>query len=500
MSAVLERQARRIEHRGAVARLRLELEAVKSSDRVLEYVVEGPRGTGKSNGVAYLAWKLCRQYPKARILVIRTARSLLTDTFCKTYEEDICPGHPSIGAINRTHRHEYHFPSNDSRIVLGGLDQPTRYYGSDWDVIIAEEAVQFAWKDIEPFLGSLRNGKLPFHAIIYPTNPDAPGSWVNRRANDGLAKRMVCYHKDNPSLWDMQTKDWTPKGRQFMQTLKRYTGVQYDRHVLGLWRGIEGAVWENYDQNIHIIDAPRRADGTPEWKELGLKDFFGAMDWGFTAPGSLSIYGRDNDKRLVRVAQIYQTKRQLEWWAERVVELDMEFGLTRIVCDPSRPDAIALVNDHLAKKNLPMLCDPADNKKASSTTGDLAGLDLVRWGFEKDEAGIPRIRFVRDALRYGTDPELVAEQKPLCTEDEIPSYAFARDPHGELIHDRTDPDAADHGCDDLRYACAENWKRSAPKPDPMPKFDKGSMGSIMRHADEFKPQRRHRPLHRMGIV
>ena len=100
MSAVLERTARRIEHRGAVARLRLELEAVKSSDRVLEYVVEGPRGTGKSNGVAYLAWKLCRQYPKARILVIRTARSLLTDTFCKTYEEDICPGHPSIGAIS----------------------------------------------------------------------------------------------------------------------------------------------------------------------------------------------------------------------------------------------------------------------------------------------------------------------------------------------------------------------------------------------------------------
>jgi len=426
---------RRIEHRGAAYRMRLELERMGESESVLEYLLEGPRGTGKSHSLAYLLWKLCQTRKGVRILVIRTARSLLTDTFCKTFEEDVCPGHECIGGGNRVNRHEYVFPMTGSRIVLGGLDDQNRYYGSDWDVIVLEEAVQFAWKEVEPFLGALRNNKLGWHALIYATNPDAPGHWLNKRANDGLVKRFECYHVDNPSLWDMES-GWTAKGRQFMGTLARYTGVAHARHVEGKWRGAEGQVWETYDERRHVVER------IPE----GIIEYRGSIDWGFADTGVLCVWGIDADKRTTLVACWYETEKNLEWWAEKLVEANREFGMTRTVADPSRNDAIDLCNDWLVKSGAHRMVFGADNRRASSQRGDLGGLDLVRWGFQTD-----RIAFYAGAMRSAV------EVKPWTLE--IPAYVWLRDARGEVVPDRTDPKCVDHLCDTVRYHMADVWPR-----------------------------------------
>jgi len=429
---------RKIEHRGGVFRLRKDLEAQGPSNSVLEILIAGPRGTGKSNGVAYLLWKLCHTRKNVRILVIRTARSLLTDTFCKTFEEDVCPGHECIGGGNRVNRHEYVFPHTGSRIVLGGLDDQNRYYGSDWDVIVLEEAVQFQWKEVEPFLGALRNAKLGWHALIYATNPDAPGHWLKKRADDGLVKTYECHHVDNPSLWDIENKRWYPKGEQFMGTLARYTGVAHARHVLGLWRGAEGQVWETYDERRAIL-----ATIPPD-----LIEFRGSIDWGFADTGVFGVWGISSDKKATLVACWYMTEKNLEWWAERVVEAYREFGLTRVVADPSRNDAIDLCNDWLVKAGFHRAVFGADNRRASSQRGDLGGLDLVRWGFQTD-----RIAFYKDAVRQSNAEDL---DKPWL---EIPAYVWLRDARGDVVPDRTDPKCVDHFCDMVRYMATDVWPR-----------------------------------------
>lgn len=422
---------RRIEHRGGVFRLRKELEAQGPTDSVLEILVSGPRGTGKSNGVAYLLWKLCHTRQNVRVLVIRTARSLLTDTFCKTFEEDVCPGHECIGGGNRVNRHEYVFPLTGSRIVLGGLDDQNRYYGSDWDVILLEEAVQFQWKEVEPFLGALRNNKLGWHAMIYATNPDAPGHWLKKRADDGLVRTYECHHVDNPSLWDIAARDWTPKGRQFIGTLARYTGVQHARHVLGLWRGAEGQVWDTYDERKAVVAAV-----PPD-----LVEYRGSIDWGFADAGVFGVWGIDEAKNTTLVACWYQTGRNLEWWSERICEAAREYGVSRIVADPSRNDAIDLVNDRLAAAGVGRLVWGADNRRASSQRGDLGGLDLVRWGFEQD-----KIRFWSGAMRGAPDAGLLEEKLPVTPWAEIPEYVWLRDARGDVVPDRTDPKCVDHAC------------------------------------------------------
>jgi len=502
VGVLAEQETKKLAPRGEMLSFLNDLRAYKGERKIIQALIEGPRGSAKSLNFTRFLYLTAAHFAGMRILVVRKTRADLAATWCQTFESEVLPPNVRqevVGDSSATHRTEYRL-SNGSVFYLCGLDRPSKHQGANLDAVLIEEAEEVQWHQVQGFFGAIRQFTpgLPWQLFVCLTNPGPPKHWANQKAIHGLMRRVVTTHKDNPKWWD--GSEWTDEGRAYMASLSRYTGVQHKRHVLGLWAAAEGTVWDNFDELTHVIEAPRRADGTPDWTQLGLKDFIGGMDWGFTAPGSLSIYGRDSDKRLVRVAGIYKTKQQLEWWAERVVELDKEFGLTRIMCDPSRPDAIALVNDHLARKGLPMLCEPADNKKASSAGGDLAGIDLVRWGLEKDQAGIPRIRFIRDALRFGVDPELQAANQPVEGWDEIAGYTFARDAHGELLDDRTDPDAPDHMCDETRYVAAENWKRDKPKVDPAPKFDQGSMGSIYRHADEFKPQRRHRPMWRAGIA
>ncbi len=455
---------RRIEHRGAVYRLRKELESRPQVSDVLEFDVEGPRGTGKSNGVSYTLWKLARKYARSRHLVVRTERTLLTDTFCKTFEEDVCPGDSCLGSEkDRGNRHEYFFPETRSRIVLGGLDKADRYYGADWDTITLEEAVKFPWKKVQPFFGSLRNNAMGFHAMIYSTNPDAPSNWVNQRAKKGLARRMRCYLKDNPSLYDARTRLWLPKGIAFRKTLARYSGVEKLRHVDGEWAGAEGSVWSNYSPDTHTF----KLKNPRNWREeLGIVECRITADWGFRDTGVLIVWGVDNCKRLRALAWRYETKQHLNTWAANCVALCKEFQVTRGKGDPSRPDAIALFNDMLSRAGHPRVFSKANNKRANLPNGDLAGLDLVRWGFDPDDVGIPSVTFYEHGLRHAPDADLVEENKPWWGPDEIQEYVHARDADGEIAGDRTDSACRDDFCDAVRYAVTDNWGRTPVAPEP----------------------------------
>lgn len=484
-----------LQPRGEMQAFLRDLRSYKGERTVLQAVIEGPRGSAKSRNFTTFLFNCARHFAGMQILVVRKTRADLADTWCKTFETEVVPldmRASVIGDAKATNRTEYTLP-NGSAFVLLGLDRPSKHQGANVDVTLMEELEELTWGQVQGFLGALRKftGSIPWQLFVGLTNPGPPKHWANLAAIRGDMRRVVTTHKDNPKWWDEDARAWTPEGKAYMASLSRYTGVQHKRHVLGLWAGAEGTVWENFDDKTHIIDAPTRPDGFPDYSRLGVKDYIASMDWGFTAPGCLSIFGRDSDKRLIRIAEVYRVKQSLEWWADRVVELDEEFGLSRIVCDPSRPDAIALLNDHLRLKGRPMLAEPANNKRASSTGGDLGGIDLVRWGFEKDESGMPRIRFLKNAHRFGPDQELIAEGQPTCTEEEIPGYTFARDAHGEVLDDRTDPDVPDHGADSLRYACAENW-RKAPAPEVLvPKFVPGTLGHTLRHEDEYRRVRRH---------
>ena len=188
------------------------------------------------------------------------------------------------------------------------------------------------------------------------------------------------------------------------------------------------------------------------------------------------------------VAEIYQPNRLLDWWAEAVADLDLEFGLQSIVCDPSRPENVVKLNDmigshrgrHMGRiARRPSVAIGANNKRRARD--DLAGLDLVRWALDPAQDGGPRVFFLRDALRVAPPPSFAEIGRPTCTVEEIPSYTFA-EPDGEAhgkAAEETNPDCWDDGCDTLRYACNFMWRRNLAKGEKIQPWEPGSAGDVL---------------------
>jgi hypothetical protein len=173
---------------------------------------------------------------------------------------------------------------------------------------------------------------------------------------------------------------------------------------------------------------------------------------------------------------------QLEWWAEQVHRLCCDYDMQAVVCDPSRPDVIQLINERLGwrrSRDMDWICRAADNRR-KSTKSVMGGLDMVRWALDRDEEGLPRIFLVRDAHQCHPCP--IAEKKNVtCLEQEIQSYVWAAPPQNkpELKPEEPDPSCADHACDAMRYAAMFLWRTDlGPVPESFT-FPKDSLGDVL---------------------
>ncbi|WP_171074367.1 PBSX family phage terminase large subunit [Nonomuraea basaltis] len=113
-------------------------------------------------------------------------------------------------------------------------------------------------------------------AQIFATcNPDAPNHWLRQRfilrAHELDLKYFHFVLDDNPAL------DAT-----YVANLKReYTGLWYKRFIEGLWVMAEGAVYDMWDPDRHIVDAL-----PPMERWLGL-----GVDYGTTNPFNAILAG-----------------------------------------------------------------------------------------------------------------------------------------------------------------------------------------------------------------
>lgn len=448
--------------RGAPKKLAVDLLTYKGERRVFEYMIDGPRGTGKTVGVGFVLRAFCDEYPGLRVLFVRKTRRSISESFCPDFEAVVCGGEDEcLTGVKPEGRSAYRWDSTGSSIVLRGMDDPHKSYSTSYDVIVVEEAFEFTEDEFEQFRAMLRNwcGGMRWQLLLALTNPRHPKHWLLERVRSGRMTRYKSTHADNPK-WYKLGFGWTEEGRAYNRSLKSMTGIRYRRLYKGEWCAAEGAVWESWEEKYpeghalagqphHVIPAEPTRE-TVDWYCAG-------MDWGHTDPCSFliaAVQGKGVQKRLTVVREIYQSKRSIQWWTEQVVEAFAEYRMPVLVVDPSRPEIIEYFNRALCDK-YPELRDrpiarPADNERhAASPKSDLAGLDLVREYIDTD-----RLFVWENRIRHGADEILRERHKPLSLLDEIPEYVY-KVPSGAEdtrdARDQTDPKCADHACDALRY-------------------------------------------------
>jgi len=449
--------------------------------RDTEVLMSGPAGTGKSRACLEKVHLMCLLNPGMRALVLRKTHVSLTSTGLVTYEEKVAPEALAAGVVKffggsakEPSAYKYR---NGSKMVVGGMDNPTKIMSSEYDVIYVQEAIEISEDDWEKLLTRLRNGKLSFHQLMADTNPDAEQHWLNVRCRDGKTTMLNCRHEDNPRLFNRDgTK--TMEGEAYIAILDGLTGVRYLRLRKGRWVAAEGVIYEGFDPGVHLVDwTTKLPDGQPMFPDGKIPDSWTrwwSVDFGFTNPMVIQHWAEDPDGRLYLYREFYRTKRLVEDHA-----LDVLLAVTRVVDEKRLPkrtvlkaedvldDVRAGVREWTEPKPRSIICDHDAEDRATlerklgmpTLAADKrvkVGIQAVQSRFKVLGDGRPRMYLFRDAV-VERDPDLEKRKLPCSTAEELPGYVWS-----DKVAKEEPVKENDHGCDGKRYIVAQRDLGSRP--------------------------------------
>lgn len=135
---------------------------------------------------------------------------------------------------------------------------------------------------------------VPGAKLIGTTNPDHPSHWLKTEYLDRVDAL-------NMRSFKFLLEDNTFLDPAYIEALKKeYTGVFYDRFILGLWVAAEGRIYDMFDPAIHV------REDCSSWERLYV-----AIDYGTTNPCTFGLYGvRSSCRHLIR-EYYYDSKKHM---------------------------------------------------------------------------------------------------------------------------------------------------------------------------------------------
>jgi len=356
-------------------------------------------------------------YPGASIVLARQTLNSVYSTVLASFIDNVLGPNESKWPCERYggNKPEWFKYYNGTTLWIVGMDKPSKQLSAEHDYVYCNQVEEFSKDGWEIWLTRTtgRAGHIPFPQCLGDCNPTYPTHWIYARPS---CKIFRSTHRDNPMLFDQETGEMTPQGQRTLQILSGLTGVRRKRLYEGIDAMPEGIVYEAYDPDAHMLDR----------LPLLITRYVAAIDFGYTAPGVLQIWGITATGAMILVREFYQTKRLLEWWVAKCLAAMAAYNIEAIICDPSRPDYI----DKLKAAGIPAY--PGFNSIA-------IGIDAVITRF-KDS----RLLFYRSSCDT-PDARLIVDHKAYRTVDELPIYTWDRQ-SGLPI------DANNHGMDAMRYA------------------------------------------------
>lgn len=407
-----------------------------------EVIVSGPQGTGKTRAILERLHMLLGEYPGMRVLMCRKTLESLKQAALVTYQDQVL--HPRDGVHyyggSQVKPAQFTYP-NGSYMTVTGLDRMDKAKSSEYDIIYINEATEIDEADWEQLSGRCRNFRLPFQQIVGDCNPGPPAHWILRREREGVLVHYATLHEDNPAYWDERSRMWTPEGAAYMARLESYTGVRYLRLRRGIWAAEEGIVFEHWHPGVHVVDdawlEARHILKDGNVSRIGTRRVVAGVDWGFTHPGSITIWAIDGDGRMYDIHEVYQTGKTIDWWLPVAVALQHRYVVEKWVCDPSEPGYIAQFRSR--------------GLNASGGNNDIRlGINEVNERMQIAGDGRARL-YVRRGALVGVDRSLAQAGKPTCLAEEIPVYVW--DEKSKVSEKPVD--ANNHSCDPMRYVAME---------------------------------------------
>lgn len=238
--------------------------------------------------------------------------------------------------------------------------------------------------------------------LWFNCNPEHPYHWFYtewiQKAKEKNALYLHFTMDDNPSL--------TSKIKERYKRL--YSGVFYDRFILGMWTAQSGLVYPMFDKSLHICKS------VPVCRR-----FFISCDYGTVNPSSFGLWGEANE-RWYRIDEYYYDSKKHgalrtdeEHYAE-LLQLAGDRKIEAVIADPSAASFMECIRRHGKFSVI-----PAKNDVLSG------------------------IRRVSDALR---DKKILFSEKCADSVREFSLYCWDENAPGDRPKKEND-----HAMDDIRY-------------------------------------------------
>lgn len=399
-----------------------------------EVIIAGPYETGKTLTALHKVNALCCIYPGLRVLMVRKTYRSLVESACITFETKVLAMRPGMDGApvkkhGGSHPTGYSYP-NGSRIVLGGMDNPSKLLSSEWDVIYVNQAEELTLDEWGALTGRAtgRAENMPYAQVLGDANPGPPTHWILHRPS---LRVIETRHEDNPTLYDHASGTWTARGLVTLAVLDALPGVRRARGRYGKWVAAEGQVYEDFDRAVHLIDrfaVPR------SWPRLW------AIDFGHTHPFVWQEWVQDPDGRLYLHREIYRSRRLVE---------DHARDIRAMTADDPRPTVVICDHDAEGRATLERHLGIVTTAAYKAIA---PGIEAVQSRLRVAGDGRPRLFIMRDTL-VERDEALADEHKPTCTLDEVDVYVWPKAVDGRPIREAPVKEN-DHGMDPLRYTVA----------------------------------------------
>ena len=414
------------------------------SCRDTEVLVSGPRNCAKSMAMWLRTLALHEKHPRLQSVVVRAEMKSISDTvipqlFNKVFKYP--PGSRKnpfelYGGINRPQHIQF---SNGGRMTFGGMDDPGKVLGGEYDLIIynqpERERREKAWLDLIGCGEGGRGGNWivdgePFFQIMGDANPDAKTHWLMGRVAQEMMRHIKFTHRDNPLLF--YDGDWTTQGVNTREGLKkRFTGYMLRRMVYGEWCAAEGVVYNmfnNKELGLNHLKPVKRIDIPDYWK------WYMSIDYGSNNPSVCQLWACDpNAQKHILFREAYMTGLHITQFLPYIQGTVGDESVQTIFGDHDSGH-----NDYLRDQGYHVTDAQKKNMK-------LIGIDKCKELLSEQD----RVIINSNSLWHGPDPEL--DGKAQCTADEFPLYSYKEEDRKKGDHTDEEPlKKWDHGMDAFR--------------------------------------------------
>lgn len=326
----------------------------------------GGIGSGKSIGGAQRALLASQGYIGKRKLlptpnlamVTAPTYTMLRDSTLRTFMET------AGDAVRSYNKNEWLATmANGSEVIFRSTEHPERLRGPSISWWWGDEASLYVPSVWLIMVGRLRQfGK---YGYAWITTTPKGRNWVWKRFVENGAgnpdyRLVQATSADNPFLDQAIIDAWNTE----------FVGDFARQELGGEFVGFEGLIYSEFDRGTHIVTQ----------RPQDFMQVVAGVDWGYTNPGVIVVFGVDGDGRMWGLHEEYRRQRRIEDWAAVAKELRDTFRIARFFCDPSEPTYIRTLVEAGCK------AEAADNRVTP-------GIQTVKQRLVRRGDGKPRLLF-----------------------------------------------------------------------------------------------------------